>query len=85
MVASEVRIGRRMKIHGIDAAKVQRVRRSFQRGVRAAHLLQIRKHAEQVQRFRRGVHGGQNFPAQLVFNGSNQRCGLARCLQHGVN
>ena len=35
--------------------------------------VQLIEHAKQVERFGRGVHGRQNLPGQMIFDGADQR------------
>src|SRR5690242_15024205 len=84
MVAREIGEAGGMEVHRINAAEVERMRGGFERSVRAARSEQLGEHAEQVERFRRGVHGGQYTAGKMIFDGANQRSDSSGGAQHGV-
>ena len=85
VVARQIGENGGMEMQPVNPAQRQRVRGNFHGGVRAAGALQLREQPHQVQRFRRGIHGRQHAPRQMILDGADQRRGVARRPQHRID
>jgi hypothetical protein len=74
VIAGEIRKRGRVEAESVHAAQRQTVAGYFHGGVGSAFAFQAGEDPQQVERFRRGVHGLHHAPKEVIFDGADERC-----------